>query len=121
MLENVGKATAYNDYKDVAIGGDIILFKIHADVRFISYLLNTQSHRKRIVLLSQGSTIRHVYSSTFTNYEIGIPLLKEQQAIVKIISDMDAEISALEKRRAKTRLLKQGMMGELLTGRVRLV
>ncbi|MBU1661543.1 MAG: restriction endonuclease subunit S, partial [Chloroflexi bacterium] len=121
MLENVGKATAYNDYREVAIGGDIILFKTEADVRFISYLLNTQTHRKKIILLSQGSTIRHVYSSTFVNYEIGIPLLKEQQAIAEILSDMDAEINALEQRRAKTRLLKQGMMQELLTGRTRLV
>ena len=39
----------------------------------------------------------------------------------KVLSDMDAELAALEQRRAKTRALKQGMMQELLTGRTRLV
>ena len=45
----------------------------------------------------------------------------EQIAIATILSDMDAELAALEARRDKTRALKQGMMQELLTGRTRLV
>lgn len=55
------------------------------------------------------------------NYEFFVPNVPEQTAIAKILSDMDAEIAALEARRAKTRLLKQGMMQELLTGRIRLI
>ena len=47
--------------------------------------------------------------------------LAEQTAIATVLSDMDAEIAALEARRDKTRALKQGMMQELLTGRIRLV
>lgn len=54
------------------------------------------------------------------NYEVPIPPHDEQNAIVTVLADMDAEIEALEKRRDKTRLLKQGMMQELLTGRTRL-
>jgi type I restriction enzyme S subunit len=53
--------------------------------------------------------------------EITIPPLPEQRAIAAILSDMDAEIAALEARRDKTRALKQGMMQELLTGRIRLI
>jgi len=49
------------------------------------------------------------------------PMLSEQTAIAAVLSDMDAEIAALEQRLAKTRALKQGMMQELLTGRTRLV
>jgi type I restriction enzyme S subunit len=45
---------------------------------------------------------------------------KEQEAIATALSDMDAELSALEARRDKTRALKQAMMQELLTGRTRL-
>lgn len=48
-------------------------------------------------------------------------MLEEQTAIATILSDMDAEIAALEARRDKTRDIKQGMMQELLTGRIRLV
>ena len=49
------------------------------------------------------------------------PSKDEQAAIAAVLSDMDAELSALESRRDKTRGLKQGMMQELLTGRTRLV
>jgi len=55
--------------------------------------------------------------------EIGFsfPTKAEQQAIATVLSDMDAEIVALEQRRDKTRALKQGMMQELLTGKTRLL
>jgi len=49
------------------------------------------------------------------------PTIEEQAAIAVVLSDMDAEIAALEARRDKTRAIKQGMMQQLLTGRVRLV
>jgi type I restriction enzyme S subunit len=52
---------------------------------------------------------------------IKLPPRQEQTAIAAVLSDMDAELSALEARRDKTRALKQGMMQELLTGRVRLI
>ncbi len=45
----------------------------------------------------------------------------EQTAIAAVLSDMDAEFAALERRRTKTQAIKQGMMQQLLTGRVRLV
>jgi type I restriction enzyme S subunit len=50
-----------------------------------------------------------------------MPCIQEQRAIATVLSDMDAEIAALERRRDKTRAIKQGMMRQLLTGRVRLV
>jgi type I restriction enzyme S subunit len=52
-----------------------------------------------------------------------IPICKfeEQHAIATVLSDMDAAISALETRRAKTQAIKQGMMQELLTGKTRLI
>jgi type I restriction enzyme S subunit len=52
---------------------------------------------------------------------VPIPELSEQTAIAAILSDMDAEVAALEEKLAKARQLKQGMMQELLTGRIRLV
>jgi type I restriction enzyme S subunit len=53
--------------------------------------------------------------------EFRIPPLPEQTAIATVLSDMDAELGALEARRDKTRALKQAMMHELLTGKTRLV
>jgi type I restriction enzyme S subunit len=52
---------------------------------------------------------------------VPFPSVPEQTAIAAVLSDMDAEIAALEARRDKTRALKQGMMQELLTGKTRLV
>lgn len=55
------------------------------------------------------------------NYRIELPPIPEQWAISAVLSDMDSEIAALQAELAKARLLKQGMMQELLTGRIRLV
>ena len=55
------------------------------------------------------------------NYFVALPSLPEQCSIAEVLSDMDAEITALERKRHKTRLLKQGMMQELLTGKTRLL
>lgn len=55
------------------------------------------------------------------NFELHLPTVLEQTAIAEVLSDMDAELAALEQRRDKTRALKQAMMQELLTGNTRLV
>jgi type I restriction enzyme, S subunit len=71
---------------------------------------------------SKGSTFDSVNSDDIKAAEIQLPAdADEQTAIVAVLSDMDAELSALEARRDKTRDLKQAMMQELLTGRIRLV
>ena len=53
--------------------------------------------------------------------EISVPPLNEQKAIAQVLSDMDAEIEALEEKLEKYKTIKQGMMQELLTGRIRLI
>lgn len=71
---------------------------------------------------TQTTSVAHLGSSRFSNLRLTWPAdLAEQEAIATVLSDMDAELTALEGRREKTRLLKQGMMQELLTGRTRLV
>lgn len=55
------------------------------------------------------------------NYDLLLPSMTEQTAIASVLCDMDAEIAALETKLAKSRQIKQGMMQELLTGRIRLV
>ena len=63
----------------------------------------------------------HVSARHLAQLNVRLPKDPEQTAIAKVLSDMDAELAALEQRRDKTRALKQGMMQELLTGRTRLV
>jgi len=64
---------------------------------------------------------KHLHNLWHTKTVIPYPSLREQTAITEILSDMDAEISALEGKLSKARQVKQGMMQELLTGRMRLV
>jgi len=62
-----------------------------------------------------------INGNEYAQLGLSLPPLPEQTAIAEVLSDMDAELAALEQRRDKTRSLKQGMMQELLTGRTRLV
>ena len=62
-----------------------------------------------------------MYPRSLSQVAVQLPPLPEQRAIAAVLSDMDDEIAALEKRRDKTRRIKEGMMQQLLTGRVRLV
>jgi type I restriction enzyme, S subunit len=64
---------------------------------------------------------KRYWISEYSKLEVKIPDAAEQTAIAIVLSDMDTELTALEARREKTRGLKQGMMQELLTGRIRLV
>jgi len=70
---------------------------------------------------NEASGVPSLNAKTIENVEVAAPEPAEQSAIATILSDMDAELTALEARRDKTRALKQGMMQELLTGRTRLV
>lgn len=71
---------------------------------------------------SKGSTFDSINSADIKAVEIKVPSdPEEQQAIAAVFIDMDEEIEALEKRRAKTSDLKVAMMQELLTGKTRLV
>lgn len=88
-------------------------------VKYAYYsLLNRQ---ETLYGLQTGGAQPHVQPKDLARLEIAYPPVKEQDAIVTVLSDMDAEIAALEARRDKTRHIKTGMMQELLTGRTRLV
>lgn len=67
------------------------------------------------------TSIAHLPREKFIEMPLPAPPKDEQTAIASVLSDMDAELSALQQSLAKIRALKQGMMQELLTGRVRLM
>ena len=69
-----------------------------------------------------GTSIPYIKLGNLQDFEVAFPVDKREiKAIATVLSDMDAEIVALEARLDKTRALKQGMMQELLTGRTRLM
>lgn len=76
---------------------------------------------KEIEFATASTTVKHLSHGDIEGIEKPLPSLTEQTAIAAVLTDMDAELAALEQRLAKTRALKQGMMQELLTGRTRLL
>lgn len=89
------------------------------DFEFFYYLLLAQ--KQQFISLCSGSTFLEIGKLQLIAYEVQIPELEEQTAIASILSVIDAEITVLETKLQKARHLKQGMMQELLTGRIRLV
>jgi len=85
--------------------------------RFLHYLLSTVKWES----YNEASGVPSLSANTVHDIEIYLPSFHEQIAIAAVLSDIDAEIEALERRRAKVQALKQGLMQELLTGRIRLV
>lgn len=85
------------------------------------YLFYSLVHKNILKFLASGTRSK-LNKSEMWKIEVNLPLaLSEQTAIAAVLSDIDAEIATLEAKLGKARQLKQGMMQELLTGRVRLV
>jgi type I restriction enzyme S subunit len=86
------------------------------------YLYMKQNFGVHAMKNSVKATVDSLRLPTFIEFEITVPAsIEEQTAIATILSDMDADIAALEEKLNKAKAVKQGMMQELLTGRVRLV
>ncbi len=122
----VGKAGLFSlrDGYDYTFGAFMGCFRSNnatSNSSFVFYLFQTGRYRDYINNLLAGSSINNLSPGSIESLEFQVPTLAEQTAIATVLSDMDAELSALEARRDKTRSLKQGMMQELLTGRIRLV
>ena len=98
----------------------ITQFTSDVDGKFI-YLFMSHNFGVWAMQNTVKATVDSLRLPTFQSFEIFLPpTLEEQIKIAQILSDMDTEIATLEQRRDKTRNLKQGMMQELLTGRIRL-
>ena len=71
--------------------------------------------------MAAGSSVQNLNKEKVSNVTLYKPDIEEQQNIASILSDMDEEISGYEAKLAKYIGIKQGMMSELLTGRIRLI
>jgi type I restriction enzyme S subunit len=86
------------------------------------YLFMTQMFGAHAMKNSVKATVDSLRLPTFQIFEVALPpTIDEQIAIANVITDMEADLTLLEQQRDKTRDIKQGMMQELLTGRIRLV
>ena len=125
--ETVGKAVEV-----VNVGDRLIASGLHTiflrpkegtfALGWLGYYVNSTAFHDQLLPLITGIKVSSISKGSLMDTVLRCPpTLAEQKAIAKVLGDMDEEIAALEAELAKTRQLKQGMMQELLTGRVRLV
>ncbi|MGA2608106.1 MAG: restriction endonuclease subunit S [Terriglobia bacterium] len=121
--EEIGKCVAFLGNGEAYAGGDIVIFTpSDQDSMYLGFLMNHASITRQKARMGQGDAVVHISAANLGRLELLLPPCPEEQtAIAKVLCDIDTEIAALEQRRDKTRLLKQGMMQELLTGKTRLI
>ena len=120
---SVGKVAIVDTDVEFNIWSPIALIRIGSnhDPRFVYYQLQGVDLTRQINLLTNSSSQGNIGMGDIERLVLPLPEKDEQIAIAAILTDMDSELAELETRLAKTRQLKQGMMQELLTGRIRLV
>lgn len=120
--EEIGKCAAIIHETDVYAGGDILIFRpaTQLDPAFMGTLLNTADVCKQRAEKGQGDAVVHIHADALSSIDVMIPNIEEQQAIADILLGMDKEIELLESKLGKYRQVKQGMMQQLLTGKIRL-
>lgn len=110
-----------NDIGYATINPSLLLLKnIKCDNYYLFYYLTNRDTIARILIMSSLTSIPMISQAQFNNFEISLPPIQEQQCIATALSDIDALISALNKKIEKKKLIKQGAMQQLLTGQKRL-
>lgn len=119
----IGKsALIYGAHKRVMAFGafmTILRTKGKNSNKYIHYVWQSSIIQKQIEE-NLGATINQITNNDINTYIIPLPPLPEQRAIADALSDVDDLITALDKKIAKKRLIKQGAMQQLLTGKKRL-
>jgi len=126
LADPAGRACVLPDIGEerVVTSVDVTIFRPppeKVDRVFLANLFSTPEWFRAVSDRSGGTTHKRISRGALGRLSVCLPPRPEQAAIAAVLSDMDAEVTALEARRDKTRALKQGMMQELLTGRTRLV
>lgn len=112
-----------NSEKGYILGSDVIKLVPNksVDSRYLVYATKSQFYLDQIADDTQGSTRARTSVSKLRKTSIPFPTKAEQTAIADVFTEMDMEITALEQKSAKYRQIKQGMMQQLLTGKIRIV
>ncbi len=106
---------------DIILGGDVLVIRANPNNVFGPFLSYTiRFEETQILQLVKGTTVFHLHAEDMRKFRFLLPPIAEQREIITVLDEMDAEIAALEEKLSKARLVKQGMMQELLTGKIRL-
>lgn len=122
----IGKVAFLDDVPCLGtLNSGIFVVRSHSeelDQSYLSKIFKSFIFDAFLESLVAGSTINHLYQKDFVHFNFPVPpTISEQTAIANILSDCDSEIAALEEKRDKYKEIKQGMMQQLLTGKIRLI
>jgi len=120
----IGRCCIYDAKEKAAFQRSVAIIRCNSTCsnRFVSYVLQTEDVYKQLTAAASASAQVGIYLGALNEIEIRIPDdLREQDEIACIINDMNVEIDVLEEKISKYQKVKQGMMEELLTGKVRLI
>lgn len=120
---SVGKVALVETNTEFNIWSPLALIRVNSKnhAKFVYYQLQSNNLNRQISLLTNSSSQGNIGMGDIEKLVLPLPDKDEQLAIATILSDMDTELAALEVRLAKAHQIKQGMMQELLTGRIRLL
>jgi type I restriction enzyme, S subunit len=120
---SVGKVAIIDFDLELNIWSPLALIRVNEthDPKFVFYSFQSSNILNQIQLLTNSSSQGNIGMGDIELLIFNLPEKNEQKAIAEVLSDMDAEITALEQRLEKAKAIKQGMMQQLLTGRIRLV
>lgn len=88
---------------------------------YLTYYFRSKEGRKLLYSMAQGATRYNLSKSNFNKLEVPIPRIEEQNFIANTLRDMDFDIQLHEEKLNKAKSIKQGMMQQLLTGKIRLI
>jgi type I restriction enzyme S subunit len=107
---------------DVQLSGDVNIIRpdlTRVNPIYLAYHL-TVAQREAIAMRTQGITIHHLYGKHLADLDVRLPSLEEQSVIAEVLTELQLEVKALETKRSKAEMIKQGMTSDLLSGKVRL-
>ncbi|MGH3277510.1 MAG: hypothetical protein ACRDNW_00015 [Trebonia sp.] len=119
--EDIGRCVAYMGEATVVAGGDLIVLRGDSfNPIYVALLMNIPFVASQKARAGQGDAVVHISSHALGMLSVSLPERDEQDAITSVILDADRELSSLYQWLAKVQSMKQGMMQQLLTGRIRL-
>ena len=91
------------------------------DQRYLRYCFQTTAIRAQFRFFAVGTKVSGISKANIAKVTMPVPSMREHSAVASALVDMDAELDELETKLAKARQIKQGMMQNLHTGRIRLI
>jgi type I restriction enzyme S subunit len=118
--EDIGKCVTYIGSETPYASGDLIIHRpIKGDSIFLSYCMNSSIIRNQTKKMGQGNAVVHIYTKHLSQLIFAFPPFEEQTQIAEILCSVDEKLEVLSEKKNHFQELKQGLMQQLLTGKIR--